>query len=134
MSMGSYAFFAGGLYNSSTYRNYVDVFTLQNGTVKLVKTLALNAEVHSLACTHLGSFAIFAGGIGVSGNTTQLSVFRVVGDDVVKVDNNTLGINFAYNSGLDISNGLKVNYGTGLTLGATGTNDAGKLILDTSAI
>lgn len=71
MGMGSYAFFAGGLYmfGPATYRNYVDVFTLQNGTVKLVKALTLNMNVHSLACTHLGSFAIFAGGIGVSGNS-----------------------------------------------------------------
>ena len=32
------------------------------------------------------------------------------------------------------SSGVKVNYGTGLILGATGTNDAGKLIVNTSAI
>lgn len=51
-------------------------------------------------------------------------MFRVVGDDVMKVDDNTLGINFAFNSGLDTSNGLKVNV-DGNTIRI---NEAGQLI------
>lgn len=51
-------------------------------------------------------------------------MFRVVGNDVVKVEDNTLGINFAYDSGLDISNGLKVNV-DGSTIRI---NEAGQLI------
>jgi len=108
--MGRYAFFAGGVATTaSVYRNTVNIFTLENETITRVNTLTLNSSVSYLAGARLGAYAIFAGGVNANGNNTQVSIFRVVGDDVVKVEDNTLGINFAYNSGLSLTEGLKVD-------------------------
>jgi len=109
--VGKYAFFAGGWNGSDTYYDTVDVVYLNSATPTRLTSVSLTLDTPAafLAGTHLGPYAIFGGGKNKDGPVDTITVFRVDGDIVSKVDLSKLGASVARNSGLSLAGGLGVN-------------------------